>query len=109
MDDENDGRGMLFLHERGKKKLMESYSLEFRGDCPPASYCGKIVECSWDKDKKVWIAMRIKLDKNTPNDTRTALRVIKSINDNITEEVLLDEIKKNYPSSNVHSYGHTIR
>ncbi|XP_010490580.1 PREDICTED: mRNA-capping enzyme-like [Camelina sativa] len=91
-----DGHRRLFLHERGRKKLMEGYSVEFSGDCwkNPASYSGKIVECSWDREKKVWLGMRIRVDKDTPNDTIAAFRVIKSINDNITEEVLLDEIKE---------------
>ncbi|XP_010423938.1 PREDICTED: mRNA-capping enzyme isoform X1 [Camelina sativa] len=91
---EEEGRGFLFLHERGKKKLMEGYVVEFRDDSDLSSYNGKIVECSWDKDKKVWVSMRIRVDKTTPNDINTARKVIKSINDNITEEVLLQEIKE---------------
>ncbi|KFK40498.1 hypothetical protein AALP_AA2G003400 [Arabis alpina] len=92
---EESGRGMLFLHERGKKKLMEGYLIEFRDvDSEPSSYNGKIVECSWDKEKKVWVSMRIRVDKSTPNDINTARKVIKSINDNITEAVLLGEVKE---------------
>ncbi|VVA96156.1 unnamed protein product [Arabis nemorensis] len=91
---DDSGRGMLFLYERGKKKLMEGYLIEFRDDgSEPSSYNGKIVECSLDKEKKVWVSMRIRVDKSTPNDINTARKVIKSINDNITEEVLLREIK----------------
>ncbi|KFK26559.1 hypothetical protein AALP_AA8G264400 [Arabis alpina] len=90
LDMGKDGRRMLFLYEDGKNKLMEGYSVEFRGDGwnNTSSYRGKIVECTWDREKKVWVGMRIRVDKNTPN------RVIKSINDNITEEVLLQEIKE---------------
>lgn len=73
---EEEGRGMLFLHERGKKKLMDGYSVEFRDDdCDRSSYNGKIVECSWDKEKKVWVSMRIRVDKTTPNDINTARKV----------------------------------
>ncbi|VVA93609.1 unnamed protein product [Arabis nemorensis] len=91
---EDSGRGMLFLYERGRKKLMEGYLIEFcDDDSEPSSYNGKIVECSWDKEKKVWVSMRIRVDKSTPNDINTARKVIKSINDNITEEVLLGEVK----------------
>jgi mRNA-capping enzyme len=72
---EEEGRGFLFLHERGKKKLMEGYSVEFRDDSDPSSYNGKIVECAWDKDKKVWFSMRIRVDKTTPNDINTARKV----------------------------------
>uniref|UniRef100_A0A1J3K656 mRNA guanylyltransferase n=1 Tax=Noccaea caerulescens TaxID=107243 RepID=A0A1J3K656_NOCCA len=91
---EEEGRGMLFLHERGKKKLMDGYSVEFRDDCDRSSYNGKIVECSWDKEKKVWVSMRIRVDKTTPNDINTARKVIKSIDDNITEDVLLGEMRE---------------
>ncbi|VVB15285.1 unnamed protein product [Arabis nemorensis] len=60
-----DGRRMLFLYENKKKKLMEGYSVEFRGDSwnNQSNYCGKIVECSWDREKKVWVGMRIELTK----------------------------------------------
>lgn len=91
------GRQMLFLQERGKMKLMEGYSVEFRGDGwdnNPASYCGKIVECSWDKEKKVWVSLRIRVDKSKPNGIGTGHSVIKCIKDDITKDVLLEEIKK---------------
>ncbi|KAL0783803.1 hypothetical protein Bca101_000048 [Brassica carinata] len=94
MGEEDEGRRLLFLFERGKKKLMDGYTVEFRDDSDPSSYNGKIVECSWDKEKKVWVSMRIRVDKTTPNDINTARKVIKSINDNITEEVLLQEIRE---------------
>lgn len=91
-----DGRQKLFLIDRGRKTLMEGYSVEFRGDGwnKPESYCGKILECSWDWDKEVWVAMRIRVDKHNPNGLVQGLRVIKSIMDNITEDVLLDEIRQ---------------
>ncbi|KAL1194070.1 hypothetical protein V5N11_004115 [Cardamine amara subsp. amara] len=94
--DENNGRGKLFLHERGKKKLMEGYLVEFRDDDsnPAAFYSGKIIECSWDKEKQVWVFMRIRVDKLTPNDINIARKVIESITDDITEEVLLNEIRE---------------
>ncbi|EOA22740.1 hypothetical protein CARUB_v10003452mg [Capsella rubella] len=91
------GRKMLFLRERGRMKLMQGYLIEFRGDGwenNPASYCGKIIECSWDKVKKVWVSLRIRVDKSTPNSMKTALSVIEVINDDITKEVLLKEINK---------------
>lgn len=66
---------MLFLSERGKKKLMDGYTVEFRDGSDPSSYNGKIVECSWDKEKKVWVSMRIRVDKTTPNDINTARKV----------------------------------
>ncbi|XP_023637159.1 mRNA-capping enzyme [Capsella rubella] len=93
--DENDGRRMLFLHEKGKKKLMEGYSVEFGDeDLNPATYSGKILECRWDQKKQVWVYMRIRVDKPTPNDIVIAHKVIKCITDNITEQVLLQEIRE---------------
>ncbi|KFK37510.1 hypothetical protein AALP_AA4G266600 [Arabis alpina] len=93
--DENDGRGKLFLNKRGNKHLMEGYAVEFRdNDSNLATYSGKIVECSWDTEKQVWVYMRTRVDKSTPNDIGTASKVIKSITDNITEEVILEEIKE---------------
>lgn len=89
--DEN--RQLLFLFERGKKKLMEGNRVVFKGDEPdPLSYSGKIIECSWDTEAEVWTCMRIRVDKSTPNDFNTYRKVMRSIKDNITEDVLLNEI-----------------
>ncbi|KAL9811795.1 putative mRNA (guanine-N(7)-)-methyltransferase [Arabidopsis thaliana] len=76
---------------------MEGFAVEFRGDGwdnDLASYCGKIVECSWDKEKKVWVSLRIRVDKSKPNGIRTGRSVIKCIEDDLTKEVLLKEIKE---------------
>ncbi|TYH89595.1 hypothetical protein ES332_D01G273900v1 [Gossypium tomentosum] len=88
----SDDREQLFLHERGRKKLMEGNTVEFRD--PPPSFSGKIIECSWDPDRQVWVYMRIRIDKSTPNDINTYRKVMQSINDNITEEILLNEINE---------------
>ncbi|XP_065867046.1 uncharacterized protein [Euphorbia lathyris] len=87
-----DGRQFLYLFERGKKKLMEGNTVVYKDDSDPASYSGKIIECSWDSEEQVWECMRIRTDKNTPNDFNTYRKVMRSIKDNITEEVLLNEI-----------------
>ncbi|CAL5351372.1 hypothetical protein CsSME_00038696 [Camellia sinensis var. sinensis] len=87
-----DDRQLLFLHERGKKKLMDGNRVEFGDDSDPTSYSGKIVECSWDSERDVWVCMRIRADKSTPNDFNTYKKVMRSIRDNITEDVLLNEI-----------------
>jgi mRNA-capping enzyme len=86
-----DGRQQLFLFERGKKKLMDGNKVVF-GDEDPSLYSGKIVECAWNSDDEVWTFMRIRIDKTTPNDINTFRKVLRSIKDNITEEVLLNEI-----------------
>ncbi|XP_057512276.1 uncharacterized protein LOC130794378 isoform X2 [Actinidia eriantha] len=87
-----DDRQQLFLHERGKKKLMEGNRVIFNDDSDPISYSGKIIECSLNSEKDVWVCMRIRTDKATPNDFNTYKKVLRSIRDNITEDVLLNEI-----------------
>ncbi|KAJ7961298.1 mRNA-capping enzyme [Quillaja saponaria] len=87
-----DDRQLLFLYERGKKKLMEGNRVAFRDGSDPSSYSGKIVECSWDSEEQEWVCMRIRMDKSTPNDFNTYKKVMRSIRDNITQDVLLNEI-----------------
>ncbi|XP_024037347.1 mRNA-capping enzyme isoform X3 [Citrus clementina] len=89
----DDDRRLLYVFERGKKKLMEGSSVEFT-DREPSFYSGKIIECTWDPDVQVWKCMRIRTDKSTPNDINTYRKVMRSIRDNITEEVLLNEIQE---------------
>lgn len=81
-----DGRQLLFLYEHGKKKLMEGNRVAFKGSLDDPFYSGKIIECSWDSEKREWVYMRIRTDKSTPNDFNTYKKVMKSIEDNITEK-----------------------
>ncbi|KAG6744211.1 hypothetical protein POTOM_052922 [Populus tomentosa] len=96
-------RQLLYLNERGTKKLMEGPRVAFKavanhllGECDddidPSSYSGKIIECSWDSEEHVWVCMRVRTDKSTPNEFNTYMKVMRSIKDNITEDVLLNEI-----------------
>lgn len=89
-----DNRQLLFLHDRGKKKLMDGNRVAFNDDSDPSSYSGKIVECSWDSEQDVWVCMRIRTDKATPNDFNTYKKVMRSIRDNITEDILLADINE---------------
>ncbi|KAJ1389627.1 Nucleic acid-binding, OB-fold [Sesbania bispinosa] len=89
-----DDRQLLFLYERGKKKLMEGYRVAFEEGSDPLLYSGKIIECAWDSDKQEWIFKRVRTDKSTPNDFNTYKKVMKSIRDNITEDILLNEINE---------------
>ncbi|KAI3973213.1 hypothetical protein MKW92_038666 [Papaver armeniacum] len=88
--DEN--RQLLCLYERGKKKLMDGYHVNFKNGEDPSELSGKIIECSWDSEEQVWNCMRVRVDKNTPNDINTYRKVMQSIKDNITEDVLLEDI-----------------
>ncbi|XP_073221868.1 uncharacterized protein [Cicer arietinum] len=87
-------RQLLFLHERGKKKLMEGYIVAFEEGSDPSLYSGKIIECAWDGDRHEWIFKRIRTDKSNPNDFNTYKKVMRSIRDNITEDILLNEINE---------------
>ncbi|CAJ2670676.1 unnamed protein product [Trifolium pratense] len=90
----DDDRQLLFLYERGKKKLMEGYIVAFEEGSDPLLYSGKIIECAWDGDRNEWIFKRVRTDKSTPNDINTYKKVMRSIRDNITEDVLLTEINE---------------
>ncbi|KAH1069018.1 hypothetical protein GYH30_006556 [Glycine max] len=68
-------RELLFLNERGKKKLLEGNRVEFTDGSDPSLYSGKIIECSWDFDKLEWKYMRIRTDKSTPNEFNTYRKV----------------------------------
>ncbi|XP_044461275.1 mRNA-capping enzyme isoform X2 [Mangifera indica] len=87
-----DDRQLLFLNERGKKKLMEGNSVKFKDGSDPSLYSGKIIECGWSSEEQVWVYMRIRTDKSTPNEFNTFRKVMRSITDNITEDILLNEI-----------------
>ncbi|CAO2141401.1 unnamed protein product [Urochloa humidicola] len=88
----NDNRQLVFLYERGKKKLMDGARISFPEEIDQPSVAGRIVECSWNKEEQCWACMRIRSDKSTPNDINTYRKVMRSITDNITEEKLLEEI-----------------
>ncbi|KAL1330927.1 hypothetical protein HN51_048165 [Arachis hypogaea] len=90
----DDDHQLLFLYERGKKKLMDGNRVAFGDDSDPADYSGKIIECSWNSDNQEWVFLRVRTDKSTPNEFNTYRKVMRSIKDNITEEDLLNEINE---------------
>lgn len=83
---------LLFLFERGKKKLMDGSRVVFNESDDVSALAGKIIECSWDPEKKCWACMRLRPDKANPNELNTYKKVMRSIGDNITEGILLNEI-----------------
>lgn len=87
-----DGAENLYLYDRGKKRLMDNNRVTFGDGVDSSTYSGKIVECSFDSEENIWVCMRVRTDKSTPNEFNTYRKVMKSIKDNITEEVLLNEI-----------------
>ncbi|XP_024981198.1 mRNA-capping enzyme-like isoform X1 [Cynara cardunculus var. scolymus] len=89
----NNNRHMLCLNERGRRKTMDGNRVVFRDPSIDVfSLSGKIIECSWDSEEDVWVFMRMRPDKSTPNEFITFKKVMRSIKDNITEEVVLNEI-----------------
>nr|GMD43389.1 mRNA-capping enzyme-like isoform X1 [Ipomoea batatas] len=87
-----DDRELLFLNDGKNLKLMDGNTVVFPDCSDPSVYSGKIIECSWNSDNQEWVCMRVRIDKGTPNDYHTYRKVLKSITDNITEDVLLNEI-----------------
>ncbi|KAI3894509.1 hypothetical protein MKX03_012751 [Papaver bracteatum] len=85
----------LYLYEGGTKKFMRGNRVVMRNGDDAAKWLssGSIIECSY-YEEDVWCFMRVRKDKNTPNAFRTYESVMRSIKDNITEEVLLDRIRK---------------
>uniref|UniRef100_A0ACD5WAL3 Uncharacterized protein n=1 Tax=Avena sativa TaxID=4498 RepID=A0ACD5WAL3_AVESA len=67
----SDNRQLVFLYERGKKKLMDGSRMVFPNEEDPSSISGRIVECSWNKQEQCWVCMRVRSDKSTPNDINT--------------------------------------
>ncbi|KAI3861273.1 hypothetical protein MKX03_017404 [Papaver bracteatum] len=84
----------LYLYDRGRMRCMYGYGVVFGSGEDPSEFAGKVIECSCPDDENVWRFMRLRTDKTTPNSYQTSLKVMKSIQDNITEGVLLDEIQK---------------
>ncbi|CAH9147760.1 unnamed protein product [Cuscuta epithymum] len=89
-----DDRELLYLNEGKNLKLLEGSKVVFQDCSDPSAYSGKIIECSWNSDDQEWVCMRVRIDKGTPNEYHTYRKVLKSITDNITEDVLLNEISE---------------
>ncbi|CAL4968949.1 unnamed protein product [Urochloa decumbens] len=90
----SDNRQLIFLYERGKRKLLDGARVAFPNKIDPSSVSGRIIECSWNREEQYWVCMRTRSDKATPNDINTYRKVMRSITDNITEEKLLAEVEE---------------
>ena len=88
--DEN--RQSMYLIDKGRKRRLEGACVNFADDEDPSSFSGKIIECSWNPDERTWKYMRVRPDKPTPNGWNTYIKVMKSIEDNINQDVILEEI-----------------
>ncbi|KAI3967766.1 hypothetical protein MKW92_050957 [Papaver armeniacum] len=83
----------LYLYDGERERCMYGNRLVFMNGEDPSELSGKIIECYY-YEKNVWCFMRVRTDKTTPNQYRTFQSEIGSIQDNTTQEVLLDEIQK---------------
>ncbi|KAI3883069.1 hypothetical protein MKW92_014077 [Papaver armeniacum] len=85
----------LYLYEGGMKKFLDGNRVVLSNgeDASEFLSSGNIIECSY-YEENVWCFMRVRKDKDTPNAFRTYESVMRSIKDNITQEVLLDHIRK---------------
>ncbi|CAI9116612.1 OLC1v1017806C1 [Oldenlandia corymbosa var. corymbosa] len=92
--DQYNGGYHLYLYDRGRMKLMGEDYVVFQEGTDPLSFIGKIIECGWNEEQQVWVFMRVRLDKATPNGYNTYLKVMRSIQDNITQEILLEKINE---------------
>lgn len=54
----------------------------------------KIIECTFDKTTNQWVFMRERTDKSYPNGKNTALGVMRSIQQPVTTDMLLDFIER---------------
>ncbi|KAH9302911.1 hypothetical protein KI387_014494 [Taxus chinensis] len=85
-------RQSMCLMDKGKNRKLEGAHVTFPDGQDPSSLSGKIIECSWNPKEQCWEYMRVRPDKPTPNGWQTYMKVMRSIEDNITENVVLDEI-----------------
>ncbi|KAL5710471.1 mRNA guanylyltransferase [Ranunculus cassubicifolius] len=90
---DKEGRQLLFLTEQGQKHLMEGDRVVFDSPEDALKYSGKIIECSWIS-KKVWSFLSSRSDQWNPNAVKNYLKVIKSIKNSITRDLLVNEVTK---------------
>eukprot|EP00850_Spirogloea_muscicola_P016566 SM000135S27010 [mRNA] locus=s135:225419:230943:+ [translate_table: standard] len=86
------GEWQLFLANRSQLQQLVGAKLKFTEGVDTSKLVGKVIECAWNPDAGQWEYMRLRPDKEHPNAWHTYEKVMGSIHDNITEDVLLPEI-----------------
>lgn len=84
------GDAMLYVMLKSQLKQLAGARIRFPGGESPMDFHGLIVECTWDEPSGCWVYMRTRSDKLNPNSMDVYTSVKKSIDDNITQEELLD-------------------
>ncbi|GFR49356.1 hypothetical protein Agub_g11382, partial [Astrephomene gubernaculifera] len=70
------------------------YRVEFPPDVDPLTYEGRLVECTFDRGRGVWLFMRERKDKDTPNGDRVYHRIKESIINHVDQELLVGTLKQ---------------
>ena len=91
-DSSTGGEGTLYVMLRSQLKQLAGARIRFPNGEDPTDFHGLIVECTWDEASGSWVYMRTRSDKLNPNSMDVYVSVKKSIDDNITEQELLDHI-----------------
>ena len=91
-DGSTGGKGILYVVEKKELKQIPGAKISFPPDKNPSDFHGRIVECTWDEPTQSWKFLRLRTDKLNPNSMDVFKSVKQSIDDNITQEELLDII-----------------
>ncbi|CAN4091590.1 unnamed protein product [Withania somnifera] len=89
-----DGINLLYLQEHGNKKLIEGCRVMFKDGADLSLYSGRIIECSWNFHEGAWIFVQIQTDKSDPDYISVYEEAKYTIESNVSEDILLDEIDK---------------
>ena len=81
----------LVLARGGTPCPLHEETVVFPDNVDPKDLDSKIIECSYDQDLKKWIYLRQRTDKESPNDYNVFKKVLKSIQDNIGEEEIIEK------------------
>ena len=65
-------------------------------------YDGKIIECTYDMKNDRWTFLRERLDKRLPNAYTVYEKVLKSIQDNITQQELVHKMLELFSVSDLY-------
>ncbi|GLC40885.1 hypothetical protein PLESTB_000012700 [Pleodorina starrii] len=87
------GRGGIAYVPLAKIDPDGHYQVEFPPDVDPLAYDGKLVECTFDRDRGLWMFMRERRDKDTPNASRVYLRIKDSILNHVDQDLLVGILK----------------
>ncbi len=65
----------------------------------PAIFVNRVIECAWLADEETWKFLRYRTDKDTPNAWHVYEKVKQSIDDNIDNDALLQQLVRVYAAS----------